>query len=173
MSDTSLADLHSRPGFLIRRAHQISTSVFMEETAALNVTTTQYGLLYLIKHFPDIDQVSASQMLGLDRSTAAMVLRSLEKSGMIVRSVASDKRRRALTLTGEGEALLRNLDEPAARALKRLLSPLDPAEAAMLVYLLKKLTAAFNESARVPLMYEQAEDDAGKETAESRTPPAR
>jgi DNA-binding MarR family transcriptional regulator len=107
-------------------------------------------------------------MLGLDRSTAAMVLRSLEKSGMIVRSVASDKRRRALTLTGEGEALLRNLEEPASRALKRLLSPLDPAEAAMLVYLLKKLTAAFNESARVPLMYEQ-EDEASQEAEESRS----
>jgi DNA-binding MarR family transcriptional regulator len=65
-------------------------------------------------------------------------------------------------LTTRGEELLERLRTPAARAVERLLTPLSPTERRMLLRLLGKLNAAFNETARVPLLLdlecEQRED---------------
>lgn len=151
--------LYRRPGFMIRRAHQIATSIFVEEAAALEavgargVTTTQFGLLMLLQHCADLDQITASRLLGLDRSTTGMVLNSLEAAGLVERRVGQrDRRQRTLALTPEGHALLAALQAPAARAVERLLAPLDPAERPVLLHLLSKLTGALNETARVPLL---------------------
>ncbi|MBB3862893.1 DNA-binding MarR family transcriptional regulator [Novosphingobium hassiacum] len=124
-------------------------SVFLEETAGLNVTPTQAGLIHLIDNFPQIDQASAAFMLGVDRSTGAMVIRSLEKAGYVVRTVGTDRRRRCLELSEAGKVLATALRKPAAQAGTRLMEPLTKNEQAQLLRLLRKLTGAFNESARV------------------------
>ena len=57
-SDINSVDaLYKRPGFLLRRAHQISVSLFMEESAAFNVTATQYGVLVILQCCENLDQV--------------------------------------------------------------------------------------------------------------------
>ncbi len=148
-----LNDLYCRPGFMIRRAHQIAVSVFMEETADLRVTTTQFGILYLLKYVPAVDQVTAARLLGLDRSTTGMVVKALESANLIVRVVDKmDKRRRYLTLTPAGLKLFQRLETPAKSARRRLLAPLNSSEQAALLRLLRKLNAAFNETSRVPLI---------------------
>jgi len=40
--------LYHRPGFMLRRAHQIAVSLFLEETGDLRITTTQFGILHQI-----------------------------------------------------------------------------------------------------------------------------
>jgi DNA-binding MarR family transcriptional regulator len=153
MGSDALDDLYSRPGFMIRRAHQIAVSVFLEETAELKVTTTQYGILHLLKHRPNLDQITIARLLGLDRSTTGMVVKTLETAGLISRTVgATDKRRRDLELTPAGEAVLARLEVYAKAALERLLSPLSPDERPVLMALLKKLTGGLNDTSRVPIM---------------------
>ena len=78
-----LDELYRRPGFLIRRANQIAVSLFLEETGALGITNSQYGILLVVKHHQGIDQISVAKLLGLDRSTTGMVLDKLEKAGLI------------------------------------------------------------------------------------------
>src|SRR5215468_1687239 len=90
----SLEDLYRRPGFLIRRAQQIAVALFLEETGDLNITSTQYGILFVIKRHPGIDQISVAKLLGLDRSTTGMVLGKLEEAGLVGRQVEKDDRRR-------------------------------------------------------------------------------
>ena len=149
----STDDLYDRPGFLIRRAHQIAVSLFLEETAELRVTTSQYCILFLLSHRSKLDQITVARLLGLDRSTTAMVVKSLEGAALIARGRNKiDKRRQNLELTPAGRALLAKLDRPASSAVRRLLQPFSPAERVTLLKLLKKLTDAFNESARVPLL---------------------
>ena len=156
MRPDPLEDLYSRPGFMIRRAHQIAVSVFVEETAELGVTTTQYGILHLLKRRPNIDQITIARLLGLDRSTTGMVVKTLEAAGLVTRTVeASDKRRRTLELTAGGDSMLERLEGHAAAAIERLLSPLDPEERPQLVSLLKKLTHGLNQISRVPIMGER------------------
>ena len=137
---------------MIRRAHQIAVSLFLEETGELRITTTQFGILHLLKHRPGLDQISVAKLLGLDRSTTSMVLKTLESAGLIGRTVgASDRRKRSLALTPEGERMLARLKEPARRVMERQLSAFTPAERKAFLELLGKFTRTFNEKTRVPL----------------------
>ena len=45
-----LDQLYRRPGFMIRRAHQIAVSMFLEETGALGITNRQYGIMLVLRH---------------------------------------------------------------------------------------------------------------------------
>jgi len=151
-SKDPLEDLYQRPGFLIRRAQQIAVSIFLQETGALRITNTQYGILFLLKHRSGLDQISVAKLLGLDRSTTGMVLGKLEKAGLIGRCVgAHDRRTRTLALTETGEDLLQQLAEPARKAQQRVLAPFTTQEREVLLGLLAKLVAKFNGSTRVPL----------------------
>jgi DNA-binding MarR family transcriptional regulator len=150
--DDSIEQLYRRPGFMIRRAHQIAVSVFLEETRELRITTTQYGILMLLADRPGIDQVTVAKLLGLDRSTTSMVIKKLEQEGLIGRAAGlEDRRRRSLRMTAKGQLTLRALKLPAQRARTRLLSVFDPAEREVFLRLLDQFTRAFNESTRVPL----------------------
>jgi len=147
-----LEELYRRPGFMIRRMHQISVSVFLEETGKLRVTNRQWGILFLLTHRPGIDQTTVANLLGLDRSTTAMVVKNLEDDGLLVRSMdVRDRRRHSLQLTGSGKRLLSQLAEPARRAQARLLSVFTPRERALFLQLLDKFTREFNESTRIPI----------------------
>jgi DNA-binding MarR family transcriptional regulator len=137
---------------MIRRVHQIAVSLFIEETGKLGVTNRQYGILFVLKHRPGIDQISVANLLGLDRSTTGMVLKKLEGNGLVDRSMgAHDRRRHSLRLTRSGERLLSQLVEPARRAQARVLSAFTPREQTLFLQLLDKFTREFNESTRVPL----------------------
>jgi len=147
-----LEELYRRPGFLIRRAQQIAVSLFLEETGALGITNTQYGILLVLKHRPGIDQISVAKLLGLDRSTTGMVLGKLEKAGLIERCVVEeDRRKRNLVLTQAGERMLERLAEPARRAQAHVLSAFTAQERAAFLELLEKLVGKFNGSTRVPI----------------------
>jgi DNA-binding MarR family transcriptional regulator len=148
---TPLEELYRRPGFMIRRVHQIAVSLFMEETGKLGVTNRQYGILFVLRHQPGIDQISVANLLGLDRSTAGMVLKKLEADGLVVRSAgARDRRRHSLQLTRAGVRLLGQLSGPARKARARVLSAFTPREQKLFLQLLGKFIGAFNESTRVP-----------------------
>src|SRR5262245_8392578 len=151
LPDTDLDQLYRRPGFMIRRAHQIAVALFLEETGELGITTTQYGILVLLRHQPGIDQISVAKLLGLDRSTTGMVVQKLEQAGLIARGVSADRRRRSLHLSGTGEKMLSRLAQPAKRAPARLLPALAPRERTQFLDMLDKLTHSFNGSTRVPL----------------------
>ena len=94
MRNPSLDDLYRRPGFMIRRAHQIAVSLFLDETGALGITNRQYGILFALAQQPGIDQISVARLLGLDRSTTGMVIKKLEQAGLIGRDVGARDRRR-------------------------------------------------------------------------------
>jgi DNA-binding MarR family transcriptional regulator len=152
LANDPLEDLRRRPGFMIRRAHQIAVSVFLEETGELGITNRQYGILFVVKQQPGLDQISVAKLLGLDRSTTGMVVAKLEQAGLVERCIGrGDRRRHSLALTPAGEKMLERLAAPARRAQTRLLSAFTPQERTQFLALLDKLTRAFNDSTRVPL----------------------
>jgi MarR family transcriptional regulator, lower aerobic nicotinate degradation pathway regulator len=147
-----LQELYRRPGFLLRRAHQISVALFLEEMSSLGVTASQYGLMFILRARPGLEQIGLSRLIGLDRSTTALVLRKLETDGLIVRRPGSiDRRRKELALTAKGHALLNRLAEPAKRAQKKVLAPFTAAERDQFLALLTKFVDAYNEVVRAPL----------------------
>ena len=144
--------LADRPGFLIRRAHQISQSVFIEECASLDITSTQFGVLSVLARAGQLDQISIARLLGFDRSTTGMVVKLLEDRALIARMRdASDRRRHALRLTDAGEELRKRAEPLVDRVRKRLTEALPAKEAATLFRLMEKFTRSFDDTTRVPL----------------------
>jgi DNA-binding MarR family transcriptional regulator len=150
MSRKSLSiDLYEQPGHLIRRAQQISVSLFVD-TVGREVTPIQYAILRTLQDDPGIDQVTLAQRVALDNSTTAEAAKRLEARGLIVREMRA-RRQRSLSLTEQGEAVLAAL-VPAVRKLNRtLLANLDADERKEFMRLLRKFVHLNNEQSRAPL----------------------
>jgi DNA-binding MarR family transcriptional regulator len=145
----TLARLYARPGFLLRRAHQISAAVFEDECRELGLTPAQYGVLTVVQSHPGLGQSTLARALGFDKVTVLRVLRGLQARGLVARAPSQDNRRNVcVVLTPEGAALLRQAHKPADRAYKRLMAPLSERQQAQLLELLHLLTGELEDEAR-------------------------
>ena len=161
--------LWSRPGFLVRRLHQIHVAMFMEELAEDQVTPIQYGLLSILVDLPGIDQFSVAEELGIDRANVADVLKRLESRRLVLRIVDPHNKRRKICLaTREGAEFVEKYRSRMQNAQRRLLDPLTAAERASFVELLHKLIDANNVFGRATLRPSR-----GAQRERSRTPPER
>lgn len=138
--------LADRPGFLIRRLHQIHVSLFAEACAEFRTTPLQYSLLSALTIVPLADQTTLANLVALDRTTTTGALKRLEVRGLIerVRS-ASDRRSYVSALTDAGRALLTAMKSAVWRAHAETLAPLGTAEAALFIDMMKRVTAAHED----------------------------
>ena len=150
--ERTLDELYRRPGFLLRRAHQISAAIFLEEAAGLGITTTQYGTMVVLSLRGSLDQIGIATLVGIDRSTTALVVSKLEDLGYIERRDDEvDKRRKVITLSKAGHDVLERVAAPAQRARVRALEPFSAKDAAKFLALLERFVGAFNEQTRAPI----------------------
>lgn len=144
--------LWSRPGFLIRRLHQIHSALFAEEVPDATITPVQYSLLSTLAEFGELDQNSLSHRIGLERTSVAEVLPRLEERQLIERKRSeADGRIRIVALTAEGQALLDSLAAAVARAHARTIEALPAAERKELMRMMALLVTA-DSSERAPLL---------------------
>lgn len=147
----STLDLYQHPGHLLRRAQQISVSLFHDEMGG-ELTPVQYAILSRLAGHPGIDQVSLAGLAAIDTSTGATVCARLEEKGLLERKVMPHNRRqRALTITAEGTRLLAALEPAAQRLRDRLLAPLSVQEQDLFMGLLVKLVNENNGQSRAPM----------------------
>lgn len=138
-------------GHLIRRLHQQSTQVFVQRTqaAGFDLTPVQYAAIEAIYENPGIDQARVAEMIGYDRATIGGVIERLEKKDWINREVSEqDRRARVLSLTVKGKKI-RSALEPIVQDLQKdILQPLNAADQARFVELVRKVvwTTNANES---------------------------
>jgi DNA-binding MarR family transcriptional regulator len=152
-----MLDLYQHPGHLLRRAQQISVSIFYDEMGS-ELTPVQYAILSRLAEHPGIDQVSLSGLAAIDTSTGATVCARLEEKGLLERRVLPHNRRqRALTITAAGTRLLDELVPGAQRLRQRLLEPLSAEEQRVFMGLLAKLVHENNAQSRAPLAVPVAE----------------
>jgi DNA-binding MarR family transcriptional regulator len=141
--------LYERPGFLLRRAHQISISIFEQECQGIKLTPVQYSILTALHTLPGIDQSRLARKLGLDKVTTLRVLRDLENRSLITRSAhQSDKRSYSLTLSSDGQILFKGAQKHVNAAYKKLASGLTDTELAALLKLLSKFNSSLDAYAR-------------------------
>lgn len=135
-------DFQHAPGHLIRRAHQVAVAIFMEETAAFDVTPVQFAILNALIDEPGEDQVTLASRVAFDAATFGSVIGRLEAKGWVRREAdALDKRRKLLWITPEGRDAASRMKRAVARAQGRIVAPLEEGERAQLVALLDKLVA--------------------------------
>jgi DNA-binding MarR family transcriptional regulator len=144
--------LDARPGFLIRRLHQIHVALFVEECAPEGITPVQYSILTALEQMGPSEQIVLSRAVGLDRANTADVIGRLVERRFIQRRVSkTDKRKKVAELTEIGRALLARLETGVARAHERTLAALPPEDRKRFMTYLTLLVETNNDLSRTPV----------------------
>ncbi len=144
-------DLDQLPGHHIRRLQQIAVAIFLQETESTGITPVQFAALQTVANSPGLDQRTLARSIGFDTSTIAGVIDRLEARGLMQRKASADDRRvRLLHITDAGRALLAEVQPGMQRAQQRMLAPLQAAEQAEFMRMLRTLVEANNELRRAP-----------------------
>jgi DNA-binding MarR family transcriptional regulator len=144
-----LIEIYEKPGHLIRRLHQISTSIFIEQAKSFDLTQVQYATLVALEHCPGIDQAQLGKAVALDRTTGSVVVRRLVEKGLIDRKKRNG-RKSALYLTGAGRGLIQAMRARMGAVDRLLLKPLSQEERGVFMQLLVKIVLGNNELGRAP-----------------------
>lgn len=149
-ADKGPTDLHAQPGHLLRRAHQISASLFHDELGA-KVTPIQYAVLRTLAEYPGVDQVTLAGLVAIDTSTAASVAIRLEEKKLLLRYLdPNNRRQRALYLTDAGQELLQSTIPGISRLHHRVFEGFSSEEESQFMTLLTKLVHINNSKSRAP-----------------------
>jgi DNA-binding MarR family transcriptional regulator len=145
-------DLYRLPGHLIRRCHQISVALFLEETAAFEITPQQYATLAVLAANDGVDQITLAGLAAFNRTTAGEVIGRMEAAGLLTRrDSTADRRMKTIHITKAGRKLLVDLHAAILRVQERLLVPLAADERAKFVAYLARIASENNELSRAPL----------------------
>jgi DNA-binding MarR family transcriptional regulator len=148
---TPSLDIDQLPGHAIRRLHQISVGIFLQEVGDLGVTPVQYAALQRVGNEPGIDQRRLARGIALDTSTTAGVVDRLEARGWMERRTApEDRRARQLFLTPDGQAALTATVPAMLRTQAQILAPLTPHQRKEFMRLLGMLVEENNTLSRAP-----------------------
>jgi DNA-binding MarR family transcriptional regulator len=139
-------DFRHAPGHLIRRAHQVSVAIFMDETAGFDVTPVQFAILNALLEDPGEDQVTLARKVAFDAATFGSVIARLEGRGWVRREPdAADRRRKLLWVTPQGTEVAQKMRRAVTRVQQRILDPLSAGEREQLIGLLDRLVAGHED----------------------------
>jgi MarR family transcriptional regulator, lower aerobic nicotinate degradation pathway regulator len=135
--------LDQRPGFLIRRLHQIHVALFQKQCAAFEITPLQYSLLSALAVRGNADQTTLSVDVALDRTTTTGALKRLQLRNFVERSIHQrDRRAQICRLTKTGANLLRQIESSARAAHRETVSDLSKADQKRFIALMQRIVAA-------------------------------
>ena len=134
-------ELEKQIGYLLRRAHQRTTAIFMANIAELNLTPTQLAALAKVADEGKVTQNRLGRLTAMDPATMQGVIKRLSERGYVDRRPdPHDRRRTVLTLTADGRALLERAAPASVKTSAETLAPLTPRQQAQFLDLLQKLT---------------------------------
>src|SRR6266480_2247087 len=138
--------LGQRPGFLIRRHHQIHVALFQKRCAAFEVTPLQYSLLSALAERGTADQTTLAVDVALDRTTTTGALKRLQSRNFIQRSIHHrDRRAQICRLTRTGAALLRQMEASARAAHRETVADLSKADQKRFIAMMQRIVAASSD----------------------------
>jgi DNA-binding MarR family transcriptional regulator len=147
--------LGQRPGFLIRRLHQIHVALFQKRCAAFDVTPLQYSLLSALAGRGTADQTTLAADVALDRTTTTGALKRLQTRKFIERSIHHrDRRAQICRLTKTGAALLRQMEASARAAHRETVADLSKPEQKRFVAMMQRIVAASSASEKATVAVE-------------------
>jgi DNA-binding MarR family transcriptional regulator len=134
------AALGDYTGFLMNWCAARSRGAFAAELERLGLRAQEFAVLSVIAAEPGLTQQALVEATGVDPSTMVQVLDSLQDAGLAERRPhATDRRKRAVHLTEEGEATLGRARRAATRVGEATFAPLSEDERTQLHGLLRKL----------------------------------
>lgn len=148
LTDPRFAALYDRPGFLIRRLHQVCNELFISACRSLDLTPNQYSVLFLLDRCEVLDIASIGRLADLDRTTTALVVKILAERRLIEkRRSKTDQRRYDVKLTVSGRRHLQEAAGLSQSSVGQLLDVYSDEEQAVLMSLLRKGVRHFSRLA--------------------------
>ena len=143
------SETSDRPGFLIRRLHQIHVAIFLEECSGKGITPVQFSVLSSLTEHSALDQGTLGAQVGIDRTNIADVVARLEGKGFVNRIVnPKDRRMKLVSINIKGIKFLELTMESMMRAQEKFVDPLTKSEYETLMKLLKKIFHKNNKTGR-------------------------
>ena len=144
--------LFRRPGFLVRRLHQIYVAIYFQNCERFGTTPVQSSVMQVLLAQPGMDQIALAGEIGIDRTTASSVLSRLEARGIVKREAdPEDRRTKRAYLTPAGKAMLQDMQAAIEAAHRELVKPLGPTAREQFLEQLLCLVQANNDKGRSPL----------------------
>nr|WP_328795629.1 MarR family transcriptional regulator [Halopseudomonas xiamenensis] len=139
-SPTCEYDFTQQVGYLLRRAYQRHTEIFLQNSADPQLTSTQFvTLCALCDHGPS-SQAELIKATAIDQGTIRGLIERLGKRGLIeVRAAEDDKRKVIVHITGQGRELHQRMVSAALRITELTSRNLNQAERLALSFLLEKM----------------------------------
>jgi DNA-binding MarR family transcriptional regulator len=148
----SRSPLLGRPGFLIRRLHQLHCALFIEETRDYDITPVQYSLMTALAARGKLEQSILALEIGMERSSVAEVVPRMQRRGLLTRRRSlEDGRVKLISLTRKGANLLKRMARAVQRAHDRTIEQLEAPDREWFMVQLIKLVEANQEIGSVPL----------------------
>src|SRR5436190_4540448 len=139
-SDRPPEELARYTGFLLGYLGERSRRRFFEMLGPHGFDPREFGLVTVVRNRPGMTQQELASLARIDPSSMVAVLDGLEQRGVVERRIdPSDRRRRAVHLTEEGERTWQALQREARKTGEAFLRPLTPEERTTLNQLLRKL----------------------------------
>jgi DNA-binding MarR family transcriptional regulator len=127
-------------GFLMRRANQRHSAIFLDGMAATELTPTQFTALIKVVELGRVTQNHLGRLAAMDPATIQGVVRRLLDRDLVTRTDDPlDRRTIVLAPTRAGLALAAQAVVAARRITEATLDPLTPEERRQLLSLLYKL----------------------------------
>lgn len=124
---------------LVRRAGQHSTYCW-SQCVDTGLSAVQYAILVVLAEETSCDQQTLGSRAGFDKATGTYLIDRMSKSGLLqVETDASNRRRKRVSMTSAGEAMLQQMVAQAKRAEQMIAADLNAQDIADLKRLLSKL----------------------------------
>ncbi|HFZ8995440.1 TPA: MarR family winged helix-turn-helix transcriptional regulator [Citrobacter freundii] len=131
-------ELQNTPFHLLRQLFQQHTAQWQQ--ALPELTKPQYAVLQAIAAQPGIEQIALTEAAVSTKATLAEMLSRMENRGLVKREPdPTDKRRRFVYLTAEGESLLRTAQPLGNDVDETFLCHLSADERRQFITLIKKM----------------------------------
>jgi len=109
-------------------------------------------MLSVLQGGEEMDQLTLSTSVGVDRTSGADVIRRLERRGLLVRTPSErDRRAKLIRITEAGAAYVKRVRPMMARAQERFVEPLTDTEREEFYRLINKMVDANNTASRAPM----------------------
>ncbi len=128
-------------GFHLRMAQTAAFQAYVHRTRELDLSPGKFSALSVIGSNPGLSQTQLSQAIGSDKSTLTPAIEELVRRGLVRRSrMPEDKRTYRLTITAQGEKILRELTACAVAHERELDAIVGPRERTQFLRALRRIS---------------------------------
>ncbi|MDK9501486.1 MarR family transcriptional regulator [Streptomyces katrae] len=140
---SALGHIQSLPTWLVGRVAARGRGLVADALAAEGLKLMQHAVLAATAEYGPVAQADLGRRLAVDPKDMVGILNHLQEAGLVLRTPdPADRRKNAVTVTPEGEAVLARCANLAEAANEQLLAPLTPAERDTLMALLTRVHEA-------------------------------